>query len=126
MTYLVGVKFVKGGQAGWTLYGMRLILSKPPRTPSAGLREELQWLSLEKRREVSRLALVHRCVKGQAPSCLAARLKTNAGLGRRMTRGHSKLFVPQATTGYFHKSFTFVGIKTKVPDGVVNLGVLFW
>ena len=104
-------------------YGMRLILSKPPRTPSAGLREELQWLSLEKRREVSRLALVHRCVKGQAPSCLAARLKTNAGLGRRMTRGHSKLFVPQATTGYFHKSFTFVGIKTwnRLPNEVRSL-----
>ena len=36
-------------------YGMRLILSKPPRTPSEQLREELGWKTLEERRSRSRL-----------------------------------------------------------------------
>ena len=47
-------------------YGMRLILSKPPRTPSEQLREELGWKTLEERRSRSRLYLVHKCVTGQA------------------------------------------------------------
>lgn len=40
-------------------YGMRLILSKSPRTPSERLREELGWKTLEKRRSRSRLYLHH-------------------------------------------------------------------
>ena len=90
-------------------YGMRLILSKPPRTPSAGLREELQRLTLEK---MSRMTLVHRCVTKRAPPCLAMRLRTNARMGNQVIRGYNKLFVPQANTGYFRKSFTFEGIKS--------------
>ena len=43
-------------------YGMRLILSKPPRTHSEELRQELGWTTLERRREVSRMKLMHRCV----------------------------------------------------------------
>ena len=39
-------------------YGMRLILSKPPRTPSEQLREELGWKTLEERWSRSRLKLV--------------------------------------------------------------------
>ena len=35
-------------------YGMRLILSKPPGTPSEGLRQKLKW------RNMFRLVLVHR------------------------------------------------------------------
>ena len=103
-------------------YGMRLILSKPPRTPSAGLREELQWLTLEKRREMSWMTLVHRCATKRAPPCLATRLRTNARMGNRVTRGYDKLFVPQAVnTGYFRKSLTFEGYDKVLPSEMKSL-----
>ena len=35
-------------------YGMRIILSQPPRTPSKRLRDKLKWMTLEKRREMCR------------------------------------------------------------------------
>lgn len=38
-------------------YGKRIILAQPPRTPSE-LRGKLNWLTLERRREMSRMALV--------------------------------------------------------------------
>ena len=41
-------------------YGTRLILSKPPGTPSEGLRQKLKWTHLSKRRNMFRLVLVHR------------------------------------------------------------------
>ena len=44
-------------------YAMQLICSRPPRTPSVELRNRLGWMPLTKRREMSRLALVHRCVR---------------------------------------------------------------
>ena len=94
-------------------YGMRIILSQPPRTPSKGLRQNMNWMTLEKRREMSRLTLVQRCVLNIAPQCLSGRLKTNAEIGRRVTRGHDncKLYVPQVKTEWGHKSFTFKGIQ---------------
>ena len=48
-------------------YGMRLILSRPPRTASAELQKTLNGLPLTERRKVSRLALVYQCVHGQGP-----------------------------------------------------------
>ena len=39
-------------------YGLRIILAQPPRTPSEDLRGKLNWLTLERRREMSRIALV--------------------------------------------------------------------
>ena len=40
-------------------YGMRLILSKPPRTHSEELREELGLRTLAKRRTMAKMMLVH-------------------------------------------------------------------
>ena len=62
-------------------YGMRLILSQPPRTPSEGLRKTLNWMPLSTRREMFRIVLVHRCLRKQAPQCLSDRFKTNAEVG---------------------------------------------
>ena len=56
---------------------------------------------------------MHRCVTRQAPPCLAVRLRTNAGIGRRMTRGHSKIFLLQASSYWmFPQILHFAGIKT--------------
>ena len=42
-------------------------LSKPPRTPSEGLRQKLKWTHLSKQRDMFRLVLVHRCMNNRAP-----------------------------------------------------------
>ena len=47
-------------------YGTRIVPSKPPKTPSEELRQVLGWKTLEKRRELMRMAMVHRCMTGQA------------------------------------------------------------
>ena len=52
-------------------YAMRLICSKPPRTPSEKLRSDMNCMPLSKRQELFRLALVHWCVRGWAPTYLA-------------------------------------------------------
>ena len=78
-------------------YGMRLILSKPARTPSVGLRKELKWIPLERRREMFRLFLVHRCVTRTAPKSLRESLRTNGDMGNRRTRGINNLFLPLVT-----------------------------
>ena len=90
-------------------YGMRLILSQPPRTPSEGLRRALKWMPLGARREMFRLALMHRCVRGQAPRCLSGRFRTNEEVGRSGTRGGGKLFLTSVNTEFFRRSFTFQG-----------------
>ena len=59
-------------------YGMRITLSQPPRTPSKRLRDKLKWMTLEKRREMRRLAPVQRCVMKEAPHCLNERLAATA------------------------------------------------
>ena len=84
-----------------------------PRTPSEELRGKLNWMTLERSREMSWMVLVQRCVMKNAPQCLNKRLKTNAEIGRWVTRGHDhqKLYVPRANTEWYHKSFTFRGIQ---------------
>ena len=88
-------------------YGMRLILSKAPRTHSEELRQELGWTTLERRREVSRMKLMHRCVNRQVPSSIHDRIQPV----KRKTRGECKLFLPRANTDIYKKSFTFRGIQ---------------
>jgi hypothetical protein len=58
-------------------YGMRLILSKPPRSPSDDLRKTLGWSLLSTRRRVSRLALVQRCLNKNGPIYMQDSFKTN-------------------------------------------------
>ena len=62
-------------------YGMRLILSKSPRTHSEELRQELGWTTLERRREVSRMKLMHRCVNRQVPSSIIDCIHYVTGIG---------------------------------------------
>ena len=88
-------------------YGMRLILSRPPRTHSEELRQELGWTTLERRREMTRMSLMHRCVHKQAPSSLCRRVETS----KRRTRGELKLYLPRANTDFFKKSFSFKGVQ---------------
>ena len=86
----------------------------------------MNWMTLE-RREMSRLALVRRCVLNSAPQCLSERLKTNAEIGRWATRGHDhcKLYVPQVKTEWYHKSFTFKGTQgwNSLPSEIRTLGL---
>ena len=86
-------------------YGMRLILSKIPRTPSEQLREELGWKTLEERQNRSQMYLVHKHVTGQAPASLCWRVKVNT----RNTRGGLKLVLLRLTTDFFKKPFCFWG-----------------
>ena len=51
-------------------YGMRLILGKPPRTPSNELRTHLRWMTLSRRRQMLRLNMIYRCLHNQAPGYL--------------------------------------------------------
>ena len=97
-------------------YGMRIILSKPPRTPSAILRQELRWVPLDQRREMFRLSLIRKCVKGLAPQYMCDSIKiTNS-----RTRGDVKLFLPLPKTEFLRKSFSFQGPMSwnKLPNNL--------
>ena len=58
-------------------YAMRVILDKPPLTPSEPLRQELGWSTLQRRREIKMLLQVHRCLSGRAPKYLRDKFVTN-------------------------------------------------
>ena len=90
-------------------YGMRLILSKPPRTPSEELRQNLEWVPLAKRREMCRAALVYRCLRNQAPGYFNNFFRTNADMGNSRTRGCNKIYLPCVRTEYGRRSFRFQG-----------------
>ena len=60
-------------------YGMRLILSQPPRTHSEKMRRKLNWMTLEKRRVMARLCMMHRCVlKEYSMKSLSKRIQFNS------------------------------------------------
>ena len=92
-------------------FGMRLILSKHPRTPSDKLRFILQWKTLEARREHQRLAYVQRCINKQAPSDLVNLFRTNMEVrgSSRSTRGNDKLYIHPINTEFGRKSFRHMG-----------------
>ena len=104
-------------------YGMRLILSKPPRTPSAELRTALGWTPLTERRRLSRLALVHRCVHKKCPEYMKDMLVSNETVGCRMTRGFKKLHLFRVNTELFRRSFTFRGSQdwNSLPENIRNI-----
>ena len=62
-------------------YGMRIILGKPPRSPSEDLRQQLQWCTLAQRRKQFRLSLIHRCVSGSVPDYLKNKFTLNSTFG---------------------------------------------
>ena len=88
------------------------------------VKRQAEWMTLEKRREMHRLALVRRCVMKEAPHCLNERLAATAEFGSRVTRGHdhNKLFVPQVSTEWYHKSFTFKGSQewNSLPSEIIG------
>ena len=104
-------------------YGMRLILSKPPRTPSADLRKILKWVPLTERRKQSRLALVHRCINKHGPAYMRNVFRTNEEAGCRTTRGLKKLHLFQVKTELGKKSFWFKGSQewNSLPEDVRNV-----
>ena len=89
-------------------YGMRVITSSPPRTPSAELREKLQWRTLTDRRELFRLSTVHRCLHNNAAHYML-KFRTNSSLGYSHTRGYNHIHLEKPNTEYYRKSFEFQG-----------------
>ena len=91
-------------------YGMRLILSQPPRTPSETVRKALGWTPLKARRELFRMVLVHRCLKKKAPHCLSSKFRTVGDIGYSRTRGcDSRVFLNKVRTEFYRRSFTLEG-----------------
>ena len=84
---------------------MRLICSKPPRTPSEELRRDLKWMTLQIRRE---LHLVQRCVHNQAPT---SSYQTNEECHHRVTRGCKKIHLRTVRTEYGRKATGFKGAQ---------------
>ena len=80
-------------------YGMRIILSRPPRTHSDDLRKELNWTTLEARRNMNRLCLVYKCVRSQVPTTLSLRFEANKG----RTKGAMRHYQRGANTNFFKK-----------------------
>ena len=106
-------------------YAMRVILDKPPRTPSAPLRNQLNWHTLHQRRENSLLTQVHRCVLHQAPSYLSSKFTRNCNR-YTSTRGANKLHLSRPSTEYYRSCFEFQGavLYNKLEDRNVVSGQL--
>ena len=80
------------------------------------LRQELRWVPLDQRREMFRLSLIRKCVKGLAPQYMCDSIKiTNS-----RTRGDVKLFLPLPKTEFLRKSFSFQGPMSwnKLPNNL--------
>ena len=90
-------------------YAMRVILKKPPRTPSEPLRDALGWTTLQLRRQNRLLCQVYRCLHGHAPMYLRRKFITNADFGYQTTRAAGKLHLPRPLTNHFKSSFEFQG-----------------
>ena len=103
-------------------YAMRVILDKPPLTPSEPLRQELGWSTLQRRREIKMLLQVHRCLSGRAPKYLRDKFVTNQDFGCCETRGSAKLHLlrMRPVTEFYRQSFEYQGglCWNKLPDCV--------
>ena len=86
-------------------YGKRIILSRPPRTHSDDLRKELNWTTLEARRNMNRLCLGYRCVWSQVPATLSSRFEASKG----RTKGSMCLYQLSLKT-YSHSKELKTGI----------------
>ena len=90
-------------------YAMRLITSAKPRTPSAQLRSELSWMSLQDRREMQVVMKVHSCLHGRAPAYLCSKFSRNLNTEYRKTRGANNIQLQCPCTNFYRKSFEFNG-----------------
>ena len=80
-------------------YGMRIILSRPLRTHSEDLHKQLNWTTLEARRNMNRSYLVYKCIRSQAPATLSSRFEANKG----RTKESMHLCQRGANTNFFKK-----------------------
>ena len=92
------------------MYAMRTILKKPPRTPSAPLREKLNWTTLHQRLHQRRhnfmLYQVHRCVTTQTTPYPTEKFKKNSTFYSH-TRGAEKLHLSRPSSEYYRQSSAF-------------------
>ena len=86
---------------------LRNELSRPPTTHSNDLRKELNWTTLEARRNMNRSCLVYKCVRSQVPATLSSRFEANKGRAKWSMR----LYQRGANTNFFKNSFTFKGTQ---------------
>ena len=89
-------------------YGMRVITSSP-QTPSAELREKLQWTTLTDCRELFRGSTVHKCLHNNAARYMCSKFRTNSSLGYSHTRGYNNIHLEKPNIEYYGKSFEFQG-----------------
>ena len=103
-------------------YALRMILQKPPLTPSIELRRILGWCSLETRRQEALLCQVHRCLSKMAPTYLCSKFRLSGQITKATTRG-TKLFLQRPNTSSCHSTFEFQGAIhfNKLPETVRTL-----
>ena len=93
-------------------YGMRQILSMPPRTPSELLRGILEWDQLAKCRMMLRLQLMHRCMHVLVPGYLCSCFQLNSSLPNyARTRGWNNIHLHCPNTNWYKKLFEYTGAK---------------
>ena len=80
-------------------------------------------MSLSKRRELFRLALVHRCVHGRAPAYLAECFETNKQYGHCITPGVNKLHLKSVNTEFGRRATIFKSTQdwNKLPANLRNV-----
>ena len=73
-----------------------------------------------------RMALVHRCVTGRAPTNVSQLVKANAQIGNVTTHGKNSLILPEVRTELYRKSFTFRASQdwNKLPKDVRDPEIL--
>ena len=104
-------------------YAMRLITSAKPRTPSAQLRSDLSWMSLQDRREMQVVMKVHSCLHGRAPAYLCSKFSRNLNAEYRETRGANNIQLQCPRTNFYRKSFEFNGayLWNKLPRALKSI-----
>lgn len=89
-------------------YGMQVILSNPPHTPSAPLRQTQKWTTLEHKRQAHMLCQIHRMMLKQAPSYLLNKFQMNSTIYHsRSTRGLNNILLRCPNTKYYNQSLEF-------------------
>ena len=98
--------------------GMRIILQVPMRSPSSMMRAKLSWTTLEQRRALQQLRVVHCCVHGTAPGYLQALFRWQPGTA--CTRGQLKLYLKMHNSDIYRNSFQHSGARAwnQLPDSI--------
>ena len=86
-------------------YGMRVILGKPPRTPSSPLRQQLNWTTLHQRRHNFMMNQVHRCALNIAPSYLCSKFTLNSTTYSK-TQGDHNFYIRRPNTNHYRSTLS--------------------